>query len=82
MNKTEELKCQRLFKDIQTRGPNAFKNLLQCLKDTGHLIQYEILSRGRGKVAEKASHGEDGQIAVKKSVTFHGPSQSVGTNVF
>lgn len=76
LEKTEEVKCRQLFEDIQTRGPNAFKTLLQCLKDTGHHTQYRILSGiHSGKVSNDTIHEQ--QEIVKKSKTIHGPSQSV-----
>ncbi|XP_034242130.1 caspase-2-like isoform X2 [Thrips palmi] len=75
MKKTEELKCQSLFEDIQTRGPNAFKDLLQCFKNTGHLTQYMILTGFHSGKTDTESRDE--QEKVKKSRTIQRPSQSV-----
>lgn len=49
--KGEDIKCQQLFTDIQTRGPKAFDILLECLQKTGHVSQFNmLLGHRRGRV--------------------------------
>lgn len=73
--KAEELKCQELFKDIQTRGPHAFKILLECFKNTGHLRHYDILRR-----PSHMGNPESQQLSVRKSTSFPHSTTSVSNS--
>lgn len=63
--KPEEERCRQIFTDIQTRGPTAFKVLLECLQATGHAKQHLLLKPGRVAVLP-----QNDSIAIKKSKSF------------
>ncbi|KAK3930452.1 Caspase-2 [Frankliniella fusca] len=63
--KPEEERCRQIFTDIQTRGPNAFSVLLECLHATKQDTQYKLLRQGRVAVPSLQY-----DINVKKSQSF------------